>query len=77
MHSMSLRNCTCGAEPEIRRETRPTTNGPDEVFYRVACPICGQIGPAVSSTGRDEEAAIAEAVAAWNALIARTRPSGA
>ena len=74
---MSMRNCTCGAEPEVRRETRPTADGRSETFFRVACPVCGQIGPAVSATGKDEAAAIAEAVDAWNAMIARIRPSEA
>ncbi|MEJ2480751.1 MAG: hypothetical protein P8Y78_11385 [Acidihalobacter sp.] len=74
---MSMHNCTCGAEPEVRRETRPTPDGRGETFFRVSCPVCGQTGPAVSAAGKDEATAIAEAVEAWNAMIARARPSGA
>jgi hypothetical protein len=40
----------------------------------VVCPVCGQRGPAVAAAGKDEAAAVAEAVAAWNALVARDRP---
>lgn len=69
-----LRLCTCGAQAAARRETRRGADGQDEVVYRVACPVCGQTGPAVPLGDRGEAEVIAEAVAAWNALIARTRP---
>lgn len=72
---MSMRNCTCGAEPEVRREMRTNASGEDEIFFRVACPVCGQSGPAIAAAGKDDQAAIAEAIAAWNTLIARARPS--
>lgn len=49
-------------------------DGRDEIVYRVVCPVCGQLGPAVSTEGKDEPAAIAEAVEAWNEMIARLRP---
>lgn len=71
---MSKRRCTCGAEVDVRRGTRRTVDGRDEIVYRVTCPVCGQLGPAIAAAGRDEAAAIAEAVAAWNEMIARLRP---
>jgi len=40
----------------------------------VTCPVCGQLGPAIPAAGRDEAAAVAEAVAAWNDMIAALRP---
>ncbi|HYL90791.1 MAG TPA: hypothetical protein VEU32_18725 [Burkholderiales bacterium] len=43
-------------------------------MYRVVCPVCGQLGPAVPAEGKEEAAVIAEAVAAWNEMIARLRP---
>ena len=49
-------------------------DGRDEIVYRVVCPVCGQLGPAVAAEGKDEAAAIAEAVEAWNEMIARLRP---
>jgi hypothetical protein len=69
-----LRRCTCGAEADVRRTTRRGADGSDEVVYRVICPVCGQLGPAIPAAGRDEAAAIAAAVAAWNEMIARLRP---
>lgn len=69
-----MRLCTCGAQAAVRRETRRIADGGEEIVYRVACPVCGQTGPAVVLGERDEAEVIAEAVAAWNALIARTRP---
>jgi hypothetical protein len=45
--SMKMRNCTCGAEADVRRQTRRTADGRDEVVYRVVCPVCGAV-----STGR-------------------------
>ena len=71
---MSKRRCTCGAEADVRRSTRRTPDGRDEAVYRVVCPVCGQLGPAIPAEGRDEATAIAEAVAAWNEMIARLRP---
>ena len=70
---MSKRNCTCGAEADVRRQTRRTVDGRDEVVYRVVCPVCGQSGPAVPAEGKDEETAIAEAVLAWNDMYAQLR----
>ena len=71
---MSMRHCTCGAEADVRRQTRRTADGREEVVYRVVCPVCGQLGPAVTAEGREEGAAIAEAIQAWNDMIARLRP---
>ena len=58
----------------MRRGTRRGADGRDEGIFRVVCPVCGQLGPAIPAAGRDEAAAIAEAVAAWNEMIARLRP---
>jgi len=71
---MSKRRCTCGAEADVRRTTRRTLDGRDEIVYRVICPVCGQVGPAIAAEGRIEAEAIAEAIAAWNEMIARLRP---
>ena len=71
---MSMRHCTCGAEADVRRCTRRTADGLDEIVYRVICPVCGQLGPAIPAAGKDEAAAIAEAIAAWNEMIAQLRP---
>jgi hypothetical protein len=71
---MKMKHCTCGAEAEVRRVTRRTADGRDEIVYRVICPVCGQLGPAVPAADRDEATAIAEAVQAWNEMIARSRP---
>jgi hypothetical protein len=71
---MSMRKCTCGAEADVRRQTRRTADGRDEVVYRVVCPVCGQSGPAVRAEGMDEDAAIAEAVRLWDEMINRLRP---
>lgn len=66
---MEKKRCTCGAEADVRRTTRRTADGRDEVVYRVSCPVCGQLGPAVPAEGKDEDVAIAEAVQAWNAML--------
>ncbi len=58
----------------MRRGTRRTADGCDEIVYRMTCPVCGQLGPAIPAAGKDEAAAIAEAVEAWNEMIARLRP---
>jgi len=71
---MEKRRCTCGAEANVRRGTRRTADGRDEIVYRVTCPVCGQLGPAIPAAGKEEAAAIAEAVEAWNEMIARLRP---
>jgi hypothetical protein len=68
--------CTCGARADVRLVTRRGADGRDEMVYRVICPVCGQSGPAVAAAGKVEAVAIAEAVAAWNALVARDRPAG-
>jgi hypothetical protein len=70
---MNKRNCTCGAEADVRRQTRRTADGRDEVVYLVVCPVCGQSGPVVPAEGKDEETAIAEAVMAWNDMYAQLR----
>ncbi len=57
----------------MRLVTRRNEDGRDESVHRVACPVCGQLGPAIAAAGKDEAAAIAQAVAAWNALVARGR----
>ena len=69
-----MRRCTCGAEADVRRGTRRTPEGTDEIVVRVVCPVCGQLGPAIPLAGQNEAAAIAEAVAAWDDMIARLRP---
>ena len=71
---MKRRRCTCGAEADVGRATRRTADGRDVDVYRVACPVCGQLGPAIPAEGKDEAVAIAEAVEAWNEMIARLRP---
>lgn len=71
---MKLRRCTCGAEADVRRTIRRGADGRDEDVYRVICPVCGQLGPAIPAAGRDEATAVSEAVAAWNEMIARLRP---
>ncbi len=71
---MEMRRCTCGAEAEVRRVTRRTLDGRDEIVYRVICPVCGQHGPAVPAADKDEATAIAEAIQAWNDMIAELRP---
>ena len=71
---MQTKHCTCGAEADVRRGTRRTADGRDEIVFRVSCPVCGQLGPAIPAAGKDEATAIAEAIAAWNDMIARRRP---
>jgi hypothetical protein len=66
--------CTCGAQADVRLVTRRDEDGRDEMVYRVVCPVCGQRGPAIAAAGKDEAVAIAEAVEAWNLLVARRRP---
>jgi hypothetical protein len=71
-----MRHCTCGAEAEVKRTTRRTADGRDEIVYRVICPVCGQKGPAIPLADRDETAVIAEAIKAWDDMIAELRPFG-
>jgi len=71
---MAMRHCTCGAEADVKRLTCRTTDGREEIVYRVVCPVCGQSGPAVPVEGKDEATAIPEAVQAWDEMIARLRP---
>jgi hypothetical protein len=71
---MRNRPCTCGAEADVRRGIRRAADGRDEIVYRMVCPVCGQLGPAIAAAGKDEAAAIAAAIGAWNAMIARLRP---
>lgn len=71
---MTKKRCTCGAEADVRRSTRRTPDGRDEIVYRVACPVCGQLGPAIPAAGKDDATAIAQAVEAWNEMIAGLRP---
>ncbi|MDA8381864.1 MAG: hypothetical protein M0037_02105 [Betaproteobacteria bacterium] len=40
----------------------------------MTCPVCGQVGPAIPAAGKDEATAVAQAIAAWNEMIARVRP---
>ncbi|MBI3901733.1 MAG: hypothetical protein HY306_02120 [Nitrosomonadales bacterium] len=68
---METKHCTCGAEADVRRSIRRATDGRDEIVYRVSCPVCGQLGPAVPLADKDEDVAIAEAIRAWNEMIAR------
>lgn len=68
---MEMKRCTCGAEVDVRRSIRRTADGSDEIVYRVSCPVCGQLGPAVPAADKDEDIAIAEAIQAWNEMIAR------
>lgn len=71
---MQKRACTCGAQADVRRRSRRAADGGEEIVYRVDCPVCGQLGPEIAAAGRDEDAAIAEAVAAWNAMMDGCRP---
>jgi len=71
---MTMRHCTCGAEADVRRTTRRTPDGRDEIVYRVICPVCGQTGPAIPAEGKDEATAIAEAARAWDEMINQLRP---
>jgi hypothetical protein len=73
---MDLRHCTCGAEASVRRSSYRNSDGRDEEVFRVVCPVCGQLGPAIPIEGKDEDAAIAEAIQAWNDMIAELRPMG-
>lgn len=71
---MQKRKCTCGAEADVRQGTRWTAEGEDEPVYRMSCPVCGQLGPAIPAAGKDEATASEEAIEAWNEMIARIRP---
>lgn len=71
---MSMRNCTCGARANVKCLTRRTADGREEIVYRVVCPVCGQSGPTILAEGKDEATAIAEAIEAWDDMIARLRP---
>ncbi|MGA7595774.1 MAG: hypothetical protein WCA64_11330 [Gallionella sp.] len=71
---MSIIRCTCGAEADVRRCTSRTADGGEEIVYRVICPVCGQLGPAVPLADKTEDAVIAEAIQAWNEMIAKLRP---
>jgi hypothetical protein len=72
---MLKRPCTCGAEARVRRRTRRAADGRDEVIYEMCCPVCGQLGPAIPVEGKDEAGASAEALLAWNEMIAIIRPN--
>jgi|GEM_PF-2032766 len=71
---MEMRKCLCGADAELREQTETLADGRAETFHWVACPICGQIGPRVAAAGRDRDTVVAEAIAAWNEMLARARP---
>ena len=71
---MKTRTCTCGAEPDLRDKTQIRADGQRETIYWVGCPVCGQTGPYASDFGKGKDAAVAEAIAAWNAMIAAVRP---
>ncbi len=66
---MEMKHCTCGAEVDVRRSIHRTAGGNDEIVYRVSCPVCGQLGPAIPVADKDEGIAIAEAVQAWNEML--------
>ncbi len=72
--TMQKRHCTCGAQADVRHGKLRTLDGHDEIVYRMSCPVCGQLGPAIAAAGKDEASAIAEAVEAWNEMMARLRP---
>ena len=72
---MLKRPCTCGAEARVRRRTRRAADGRDEAINEMCCPVCGQLGPAIPVTGKDEAGASAEALLAWNEMIAILRPN--
>lgn len=74
LEPMSTKLCTCGAEADVRRTTLRKDDGGDEIVYRVICPVCGQKGPPIALEGKEEAAAAAEAIGAWNAMIAKLRP---
>lgn len=69
---MEMRRCTCGAEVDVRRSMRCTADGCKEIVYRVNCPVCRQLGPAVPAEDMDEVIAIADATHIWNE---RLKPS--
>lgn len=69
-----MRRCTCGAEAEVRRSVRRRPDGVEEVIYRVSCPVCGQLGPAIPLADKTADAAIAEAIEAWDGMSERLRP---
>lgn len=71
---MSQKPCLCGADADIKSETRTTADGRTETLYWVSCPVCGQLGPKVSDLDKGEQAAIAEARAAWDAKLVAARP---
>jgi hypothetical protein len=71
---METKHCTCGAEVDVRRSIRRTADGSDEIVYRVSCPVCGQLGPAISAANKDEDIAIAEAIQAWNEMLNHRHP---
>jgi hypothetical protein len=71
---MSIRACLCGADVDIKQATQETADGESETLYWVSCPVCGQIGPKISGKGKDEQSAIAEAIAAWNKRMNDARP---
>jgi hypothetical protein len=58
----------------VRRGTRRTADGHDEIVERVVCPVCGQLGPAIPLAGKDEATVVAAAIAAWNRMITSLRP---
>ncbi len=58
----------------MRRQSRLTADGCEEIIYRVVCPVCGQLGPAIPALDEAEERLIAKAIEAWNAMMARVSP---
>jgi hypothetical protein len=73
---MNKRPCTCGATAHVRRRTRRTADGRDEVIYEMCCPVCGQLGPAIPLEGKGRGLAPASAaLLAWNEMIAALRPN--
>ena len=72
---MTRKACLCGADADIKHAERTTADGRTETLYWVSCPVCGQSGPKISDLGKSAAVAIAEAVAEWNAMLIRARPS--
>lgn len=71
---MKKRRCTCGADVNVVFRNRRADDGTEERVCYVLCPVCGQFGPSIRVADQGDEAATAEAIAAWNAMIARLRP---
>jgi len=71
---MTPRTCLCGTAADICERSEARADGASDTFYWVACPVCGQIGPRIAAAGRGRDTVVAEAIAAWDAMLARARP---